>query len=466
MRCDVVVVGAGLSGLVAAHRLIGPGTDAGGTSPDVVVLEAADRIGGRVLNLRIDDETIVEGGGEWIGPGQDRVAALARELGVDTFMTYDHGRHVIVLDGVRKTYRGPVPSVFPRVTIDFARTAIRLQLLSRRVDPVRPWTATGAADLDATTLAGFLDQHCRTGAARTLFTALSGLTFGGDPADLSLLGVLAHIHAAGGLTRLIAVRGGAQERRFVGGSAQLTGRLAAGLGPRVRTAHAVTAIAWSERGVTVTTGAGEPVTARRVIVAISPPDRTRIRFDPPLPAATQAFHEQSGAFKGLKVHAVYPTPFWRDAGLSGQAVADRGPAAVCFDNSPPDGRLGVLTGFVAGVSTADAITPTPAQLADPDARRRAVLDCFATYVGPRAAQPTGYLEQDWRTEPFISGCIPSLPPGLLTSLDPDHGADRAGAVVWAGTEQAHTWNGYLDGAVRAGESAAALVRAELRQRLP
>ena len=77
-EADIVIVGAGMSGLAAARAVL-----AAGLEP--VVLEARDRVGGRLLNESIGDGKIVELGGQWVGPTQDRLSALAAELGVDTF---------------------------------------------------------------------------------------------------------------------------------------------------------------------------------------------------------------------------------------------------------------------------------------------------------------------------------------------------------------------------------------------
>src|SRR5262245_66520386 len=85
---DVVVVGAGLAGLTAARELVAAGRS-------VLVLEARDRVGGRVVSREIGGEKIVEMGGQWAGPTQDRLLALAADLGVATFPTYDTGKKVL-----------------------------------------------------------------------------------------------------------------------------------------------------------------------------------------------------------------------------------------------------------------------------------------------------------------------------------------------------------------------------------
>ncbi|WP_051580987.1 flavin monoamine oxidase family protein [Pseudonocardia acaciae] len=452
---EVAVVGAGLSGLVAARRLVQRGVRS------VLVLEASDRVGGRVLNQRVDADTIVEAGGQFVGPGQDRVLALAGELGVPTFPTYDRGRTVLVLGGRRHAFRA-LPYRFPLAMADFLRAAVRLGTAARRVDPRRPWAAPDAAALDAATLADFVRRTTRTEPARNLFTLVSAVIFGGEPAEVSLLAALAHIRSTGGLYRLLAVRGGAQERRLAGGSHELALRMSAQLGDRVRLGRPVAGIERRDGGARLLMPGGGVVSARRVIVALAPADRARIGFDPPLPEPVATAYRRAGSLSAVRVNAVYDRPFWREAGLNGQALADTGPAPLTFDNSPPDAHVGILTTYLAGATgtAGNRLAPTQRQLDDPEARRDGVLDCLAGYFGERARRPVAYLEHDWRTERFLSGCLPRTPPGLLTSAGPSL-REHPGPIVWAGSEQAEAWDGFMDGAIRSGERAANLVATQV-----
>lgn len=447
---DVAIVGGGLSGLVAAHRLVQAGMDA------VLVLEAKDRVGGRTLNEAAAGGH-VESGGQWVGPSQTRVLALARELGIGTFKTYHRGRHVMVLNGQRHTHVGAMPWPFWRCGMDFTQAALKLQWAAWRVHRDTPWRARQARQLDQTSLRDWINRHTRTAEARALFDVVSGLTLGGDPADLSLLGVLQHVRSAGGLAPLLSVQGGAQDSRFVQGSQSLSQALAHRLGQRLMLNSPASRIDWQDGLATVHVG-DRRVRARRVIVAMSPPDRQHIAFTPKLPAPEQTVAERMDMFKGLKINVVYRRPFWREQGLSGQALSDAGPAPVTFDNSPHAGGLGALVTFVAGKTGDSSVAPTEHQLNDPVARKAAVLDCLVRYFGEAARAPLDYIEKDWREEPHTAGCIPTWPTGLLTQVGP-HLRPSTGPLIWAGTESSHIWTGYMDGAVRAGEEAARLATA-------
>ena len=143
-EADVAIVGAGLAGLVAARDLIAAGAS-------VVVVEARDRVGGRLLNEDIGDGKVVEVGGQWIGPTQDRMAALAADMGVDTFPTYAEGENLNEWRGSLKRYRGTIPRINPLVLLDVDRAQKRMNRLAKQVPLDRPWTAPKAREWDSMT---------------------------------------------------------------------------------------------------------------------------------------------------------------------------------------------------------------------------------------------------------------------------------------------------------------------------
>lgn len=443
---NVAVIGAGLSGLTAALRLVQAGEDS------VVVFEARERVGGRTLNQPIPGDQFVENGGQWVGPTQHRVLALAEEMGMRTFRTFDRGRNVMVLGGKRHVYRGPFPLSALGASADFVRGAAKLQVAAWRVDRKKPWTSANAQALDAMTFDDWLRRNIKTPEARALFEVISGLTLGGDPADLSLLWVLQHLRSAGGLLQLITVRGGAQDRRFVGGSQELSLRIAKKLNGHVRTESPVERIEWDQNSARIHTRGGV-VVAKKVIIAMSPPDRQRIRFEPALPAAQVELGRRMTMFKGIKAHIVYDKPFWRDDGLSGQALSDCGPAPITFDNSHPESPRGVLVAFMAGKASHSCLAPSERELANPQARREGLIECLVRYFGEKARAPIDYIEKDWRDDVYSAGCIPTMPPGVLTELGPQID-ETTESMIWSGTETSHIWGGYMDGAVRSGEHAA------------
>ncbi len=437
---DVIVVGAGLAGLVAARQLVA-------ASREVLVLEARDRVGGRTANASIGAGKVVEMGGQWVGPTQDRLLALAGELRIETFPTYYEGRNLLDLGGKQRRYKGTIPRLAPHVLLDLDRARRKLGKAARRVPADAPWTARNAEELDSQTLATWVRKAARTKKARSLLEIATGAVMGTGTAELSLLWMLSYVSAAGDFDALIDTEGGAQQDRFVGGSQLISQRLAADLGDGVVLSAPVRRIAQDGGGLVVDAD-GVSARAQRVIVAVPPPLAARISFSPSLGGRRDQLMQRMAHGALTKCAAVYPEPFWRAEGLTGQAVTDQGPVVTTFDNSPPDGSPGVLLGFIAG---AEAIRHARRSEAE---RRRIVVDSFARLFGPEAAQPGIYLETAWAEEEWSrGGPVCSFAPGALAQYG-EALRRPTGRVHWAGAETATVWCGYMDGAVRSGERAA------------
>jgi monoamine oxidase len=405
-QADVIVVGAGLAGLSAAADLV-----SGGRS--VVVLEARDRVGGRTLNHPVGGGEVVEVGGEWVGPGQDRILARARSLGMSTFKTYTAGNQVFEFKGKQTHFTGLIPPLPEPDGTDFNQALGKIVGLESTVPLSTPWTAPNAPALDAQTFETWKLANTQTDGARFLLDLAIRSIFAAEPRDLSLLHALFYFHSGTSVIVLSSTQGGAQESRFVGGSQLVSMRLAARLG-------------------------------RRVVLGA-----------PVLPALRDGLTQRVPQGSVIKYEAVYPTPFWRGSGLSGYVNSDQPPIHLTYDNSPPSGKPGVLLGFVEGSEARRMGTLSAA------ARRRAVLGSFVRLFGAAAARPRQLLEYNWSAEPFTRGCyVGYMPPGVWS----DFGAAlRApiGRLHWAGTETAEVFNGYMDGAVRSGERAAVEVGREL-----
>ena len=450
-QCEVLVVGAGYAGLQAARELRR-------RDVDVLVAEARHRVGGRVWTETTPSGAVVDHGGQWVGPGQDELEALADELAVESFPTYTAGEGVEVRHGTRSTYGGLIPTSDPAAAAEGVEAIFDLDLAAQDVPLEAPWTAPGAAGLDEQTLGTWLGEHLKSAAARATVDAAVKAVFGAEPGEMSLLFSLFYLHAGGGLMNLARTTGGAQERRFEGGAQQMALAMAAELGERVLLGAPVRAIAYGADSVVATVEAGgEPCTvaARRAVVAVPPAVSARIDWSPALPAARAQLAMRAPMGAVTKVHAVYDEPFWRAEGLNGQLVADEGALRVTFDDSPSDGGHGVLVGFAAG-NECRALE----QLGDAE-RRQVVVEDLVRAFGPRAASPVEVVEQRWCLEPYTGGGpVAVFSPGMLTGCGP---ALRApvGALHWAGTETATRWCGYIDGALSSGRRAAAEVLAAL-----
>jgi monoamine oxidase len=448
---EVIVVGAGLSGLSAARRLERAGFD-------VRVLEARDRVGGRSLTQTLQG-VAVDLGGQWVGPSQDRVLTLASELGVRTYDQYDVGAKVVQLAGERKTYSGLLPRISTLALAELGLTMARLETMAKLVPTGRPGAARLAARWDAISVQDWIDRHVHTREAKAVLDIATQMVLAGRPKDVSFLYFLFYVHSGGSLTRLTSTRGGAQAQRIVGGMQSLSLGVAARLHAPVQLRTPVTAIEHDEDGVVVHHGA-TTTRAARLILAIPPALAATIDFRPALPADRAALHAQMPMGSAIKCLVAYASPFWREQGHSGEAISDGWPVRATFDASSHDGKLHALLAFVI-----DDAERRFGRL-DPAARRARVVEQLVRLYGDDAATPLDYVDLDWSQEPYSGGCYVGLmPPGLLTSAG-DAMRRPCGRIHFAGTETAKRWCGYFDGAIEAGERAANEVVARLRRTDP
>ena len=448
-RIDAVVVGAGFAGLTAARAIHRAGRS-------VAVLEARDRVGGRTCTEQ-HHGTWIDLGGQWIGPGQDRIAALVAELGFDTYPQPEQGDDV-VLD------RTGVARRVPDVALAFGDDELgaylelvgALEAIAEQVPLDAPWRAPEAAAWDASSLREWVRSRAVPSTVAGLFEVGVQAVFAASTAQLSLLHAAHYVHSAGGWSRLTDSEGGAQQDRIVGGVQPVAERLA-GLLPEgaLRLSSPVTRITQGADRVVAEPAGASAVRAGRAVVALPPTLAGRITYDPPLPAQRDQLFQHMPQGSVVKFHVLYEAPWWRAEGLSGLVLCPGEPIGVTFDCTPPAGAPGIITGFFEGPAAVAAGQRSPGE------RRSTVVDVLARALGERARDVLDYVDRDWSAEPFTRGCYGAhLPPGAWTVYGPALRAPH-GRVHWAGTETAERWTGYIDGAIDSGERAAAEVLAAL-----
>lgn len=444
LSADVIVVGAGFAGLTAARELVR-------RDVSTLVLEARDRVGGRVLSHPIGGGQVIDVGAQWTGPGQDRMIALGEEMGVPSFPTPGAGmKGVDYTDGVRTEHEGDLPEMDPVALGEVLNAFRTLTQMSEEIPPDTPWTAPHAREWDAQTFQGWMHANVQSTIAKKRIQTAIEAVYAVEPHDLSLLFMLWYAKTGNSIMNLVSTEGGAQADRYDGGAQLVAIRAAEKLGDRVHLSHPVRRITQNGDSVVVE-GDGYSAKAKRVIVSIPPALAGRIDYEPAMPSMRDQLTQRAPMACVTKVHVLYDEPFWRDEGLSGRVVSDMAPVRVSFDNTPKSGSPGALVTFIEGGDGRRYANATTEE------RREAVVDCFERYFGPKAAKPADYIEKDWPADPWSRGCYGAvLPAGTLVSVGSAL-REPVGLIHWAGTETATVFPGYMDGAVRSGERAAAEV---------
>jgi monoamine oxidase len=436
---DVAIVGSGLAGLTAARTLAAAGVR-------VQILEARDRIGGRTYS-REAGGAVFDLGGQYVGAGQERMAALAAEHGMALAPTPHSGTKWIELGERRKTFGGAIPPLSPLALVQLQLAIASLDRAARRISGAEPWSSPSAARWDAHTLESWWRRLPLTRSTRALLRLTVRMTFGAEADEMSLLSLLQYAGSHRGLSYLMGIENGSQERYFAEGAGELAKRLAAPLMDRIVLSSPVRRIERAAAGVEVVTDTGS-CRAGRAIVAVPPRLAGRITYEPALPLERTALTDRFPMGAAVKVLALYDRAFWRDGEFSGEVVSDRGALGIVFDTTKGGGRRPALVGFIEGAAARAWSGRAP------DERRKKVLGELAAFFGPEAERPIELIEQDWVAEPWTGGCSAGFtPPGVLSRYGHTLRAP-VGRIHWAGTETARRWFGAMEGAVESGERAA------------
>lgn len=339
---DTLIIGAGLCGLALAEALTARGDN-------VLLVDARDRVGGRILS-EPHEASAVDMGPAWFWPGQPRMAALVKRLGLQRFDQFADGA----------------------LTFEDASGAVQ--------------RGRGYASMEGSW-------------------------------------------------------------RIAGGLGALTDALATRLPEKcLRLNTRVTGLVRENDGIKALVDGKAAIHARRAVLALPPRLTAGLSYDPTLPNAIVDAMEAVPTWMAgqAKAVAIYPTPFWRDQGLSGDAMSRRGPMVEIHDASPADASFGALFGFI-GVP--------PSGRVDDAALRDAVLQQFSRLFGGSA--PSSLHIKDWARDLLTATAADAAP--LMTH--PTYGLPRGAQYLWegrvmlSGTETAPEFGGYLEGALEAAQIA-------------
>jgi monoamine oxidase len=451
VEADVVIVGAGLSGMIAARRVL-----EAGLTP--LVLEADERVGGRILTEEVLPGVPVELGAQWIGDTHERMFRLAAELGVDTFPQYDEGETSYELDGSGVLRENAFHQRYATELAELEGVLRRLDELAAEVPVEAPWLAPRAGEWDIITAGTWYDAQGLSPVARTLLEICTVGILAVPTVEVSFLHLLFTIQTCGVTSELFAEsEGGAQTTRFIGGTGEIPRRLATLITDHIILDVPVQTIEHTADSVTVHCRGGLLARGRRVIVAISPTLAGRILYDPPLSGVRDQLTQRLPNGSAMKAFFVYDEPFWRADGFNGQVISDVGPAGMSNDTCIPGDDHGVVLMFLEG----DAAR-TFGRLPE-DERRTALTAELVRHFGSKAAKPEFYVDGEWSDRQWTRGCYnANHGPHVWTTYGPALAAP-IGVIHWASTDTATYWSAYMEGAVDAGERAAKAVVDSLTQ---
>lgn len=426
---DVIVVGAGLSGLKAADVLTRAGKR-------VIVLEARDRIGGRVMKGELCGRAI-DHGAQWVSPKHTRMLAEARRFHMETYLQFSEGRNILSLNGQRSEYAGDVPKMPVLAMIELAMLQRRWDKEAKSLPEGTPWTAKHARSWDAQTLESWIATNLSTKASRGFARLLIKNAFGAHTSEVSYLWLLDKVRSNGGLAHLMSVQSGILDAKFKGGAFALAQHLSGSLS--IKLATPVESIKHDGERVRVKTSEGE-YEAAHAVIGVPPELCDRIHFEDSLSPERRALHQRVPMNGVIKFHIAYETPFWRRNGYTGQVASDELPFNAIMEDALDSGPA-MMIGFAHGKQARMLSAMTE------DTRRATVMECLVALFGPEAHNAIGFAEKEWRHG------FGSVGPGVLTQYGE---ALRApcGRIHWASSETAVNGNGYMEGALESGERVA------------
>lgn len=466
---DVVIIGAGPSGLTTAYRLQQAGHS-------VAVIEARERVGGRTWSDHIDG-AFLEIGGQWVSPDQTALISLVNELGLKTFSRYREGENLYRdPSGTMHRYTGDMFPANEKTQREMVRLINILNKLTADIGPKEPWAHPKARELDTISFYHWLRQQSDDEEACNnigLFIAGGMLT---KPAHaFSALQAVLMAASAGSFSNLVD-EDFILDKRVLGGMQSVSETLAQKIGAEnIVLSHPVRVLRWQQPGEYpvlveaeafsedgVAAGTTVAVHAKYAVVAVPPNLYSRIHYVPALDRRQHQMHQHQSLGFVIKVHAVYATPFWRAKGLSGTCFAANNLVQEIYDNTNYDPQTGqeetrgTLVGFVSDEAADEMFTISAEE------RKTKILDSMAKMLGEETKNPVVYYESDWGAEEWTRGAYAaSYDLGGLHR----YGADQStpvGPIYWSCSDIAAEGYQHVDGAVRMGEKTAALLDSNLK----
>lgn len=431
---DVIIVGAGAAGIMAAKAL----QRAGKT---FCVLEARDRIGGRIKADTIAN-TVVDAGAGWTNMEQSLLLQLAKDHNRSIHRQFAHGNSILDLNHTISLFNREQFGLSFLANRALANALHKLEHDALSVPIDAPWKAENAYIWDSQTLQNWINVNITNPQAKAYFETSVTIELSIEPSKISYLYFLQLVHADQVLEKEPAGVEGAWSYQIEGGLFQLLNQVSHTLTHSIHLNSPVKAVQQTESHIHVHTEHGA-FKADYCIIAIPPTHASHIDFTPHFSARRSTLFQSMPMGAAIKSFIAYPSPFWRDQDNSGIIISNTNPFSISLDVSDRTNH-GMLTAFACGSEAIDL------SAMEQEARCKLLIDHLVKHFGEQAKNPIDYIDTDWATEPWSHcGYSGYLPPGMLSILKGEI-SFPSGRIHWAGTETATNWHGSVEGALSSG----------------
>ncbi len=428
----IAVVGGGLAGLVAAHRLVESG------ARNLTLYEANRRLGGRMLSGRgvVGEGTLVELGGSFINSEHTDILDLAREFGLGLEDSFGD-------TGTARIHVGGALRSIAEVASEAAPFLAHLAALRQTPKPAQD-ARSAQAVMDGFGVSGWLHRLLDIGLTQEM---------GREPGAMSALYLIEYFTPDPARPRR-GLFASDQRYQIAGGNDRLPAAIAARLGARIEAGRRLEAVRPRGRGYALAFG-GREVVADIVVLALPATILRQVELAVPVPPLTRRAIRDLAYGTNAKMFAGFSARPWRDAGLSGETINDFGQQACWEDHGAPGAGPGALTIFAGGAVGRGFGTGDVAQRV-----RQAVAGLEPALPGAGAAYAGRAHRMVWPQNPYVGGSYACFGPGQYAGFE---GAwAPAGRVVFAGEHTSEGSSGYMNGAAESGRVAAEHVLGWLR----
>ena len=435
---DVLVVGAGLSGLYAAQLLQQAGLS-------VFVLEARDRVGGRALSQNLADGTTIDLGAQWINPYQKRMCALVQRYNLKTIVRHTQGDSIVGFGNHFQRMSGTTPPIPLISKLDLFQISWRIDRMAHQVPITEPWQYRLAEQLDSISFNLWLEKNTFTKEARAYWRYVVEAGTCASCDRLSALEVMHQIATIGGLKELE----NADNVFLAEGVGTIAQKIANELGDCVHLSAPVRSLKYDGQLVWAITDWSE-FYGKRAILALPPQLLAKISFDDRLADSLDRRSQNLVLGQIIKHVIVYERAWWRDLGLNGTAETPNEPIEFVADSSNNTGSPGVLVAFSSATHAA-SLSPI-----DKETRKTIVLTHIQKVLGKAPVPVKHFDSMDWISDFWSCGGYGSRRAigGWINRQNSNTPCDP---VHFAGTETATEWRSYIEGALQSAERASAEV---------